>query len=74
MASGGLASRGRLARGAVGGTASDALAGGGIGVSEWVLALAAATTKDGTEIESAFGGLLSSSDTEFLRVSAFGDG
>ena len=48
---GGLASGGRLARC----TAGDALAGGGIGVSEWVLALAAAT-KDGNGIESTFGG------------------
>ena len=52
VASGGLASRGWPARDAVGGVASDALAGGGIGGS---LALAAAT-EDGTENGSAFGG------------------
>ena len=55
--------------GAVGGKAGDALAGGEIGGSEWVLALAAAT-EDGTVSVSTLG------DTGYPRVareSAFSD-
>ena len=69
MAGGGLVSRGSHARGAVGGKAGDALAGGEIGGSEWVLALAAAT-EDGTVSVSTLG------DTGYPRVareSAFSD-